>query len=144
MTSSSDFRDANLDNFQAAVISGRKFRDLGLDGAADEGEPGLPGWTVFLDVNEGGILNNPFGNGVCDVGGREMCAVTGQDGTYSIGQILPGVYRPSEVQQSPATFSRALPQCDLSWFTLTSTRSAKRRFDAWDSREQRHGAIPRL
>ena len=97
--SSSNFQNADLGNFEAAVVTGRKFRDLDRNGTADDGEPGLPGWTIFLDVNEDGILNNPFGDGVCDAGAREMCAVTGQDGIYSIGQILPGVYRPSEVQQ---------------------------------------------
>ncbi|MBN2473342.1 MAG: proprotein convertase P-domain-containing protein [Pirellulales bacterium] len=40
---------------QPADIRGRKWHDLDGDGVQDSGEPGLPGWIVYLDVNNNGI-----------------------------------------------------------------------------------------
>jgi subtilisin-like proprotein convertase family protein len=40
-----------------AKISGQKFDDLNADGVKDEGEPGLPGWTIYIDGNNNGILD---------------------------------------------------------------------------------------
>ena len=50
----------------AAEIHGRKIHDLNGNAQADEGEPGLPGWTIYLDVNEDGVadqstVTNEFG-----------------------------------------------------------------------------------
>jgi len=38
-------------------IRGSKFHDLDASGTWDEGEPGLEGWTVFLDQNNNGLLD---------------------------------------------------------------------------------------
>jgi hypothetical protein len=38
-------------------ILGRQFQDLDGDGNQDSGEAGLPGWTVYLDLNNNGILD---------------------------------------------------------------------------------------
>jgi subtilisin-like proprotein convertase family protein len=48
---------ANFGNRQAA-IRGQKWNDLDGDGAIDEGEPGLPGWTIYLDANGNGQFDN--------------------------------------------------------------------------------------
>lgn len=40
------------------TIRGVKFNDLDGDGLRDEGEPGLPGWTIYLDLNENGLLDS--------------------------------------------------------------------------------------
>ncbi len=37
------------------TISGSVFRDDDADGVRDAGEPGLPGWTVFRDLNNNGV-----------------------------------------------------------------------------------------
>ena len=70
------------------VISGVKFKDLDSDGVRDANEPGLFGWTIFIDAN---------GNGTLDSG--ETSTTTGADGNYSF--TLPaGTYTVYEVQQS--------------------------------------------
>lgn len=37
------------------TISGTVFRDDDADGTRDAGEPGLPGWTVYRDLNNNGV-----------------------------------------------------------------------------------------
>ena len=44
-------------NFAAATIRGGKWYDADQDGIWDAAEPGLPDWTVFLDLNGNGILD---------------------------------------------------------------------------------------
>ncbi len=39
------------------TISGQKWNDLDGDGEKDATEPGLAGWTIFLDGNDNGILD---------------------------------------------------------------------------------------
>ncbi len=65
-------------------IRGVKF----ADGTRDAEEGGLAGWTIFIDQN---------GNGQRDNG--EPTAVTGSDGTYSLGDLDPGTYTVGEVQK---------------------------------------------
>jgi len=69
---------------KSAEKTGTKFNDLNGNGVWDSGEPGLPGWTIFVDINGDGILTktgldpDPF-------------AITGSDGTYHIyGIPAPG------------------------------------------------------
>lgn len=52
-------------------ISGMKFNDLNNNGIKDNGEPGLAGWTIYLDTDNDGVL---------DPG--EKTTVTGADGSY--------------------------------------------------------------
>ena len=72
-----------------------KFEDLDADGAAREaGEPGLAGWTIYVDYDN---------DGVRDAG--EPLAVTAADGTYTITGINPGTWRVQEVLQAGWTNS---------------------------------------
>jgi len=46
---------------QNGSIQGQKWNDLNGDGIKDPGEPGLGGWTIFLDENDNGILDSTLG-----------------------------------------------------------------------------------
>lgn len=63
VTSGARLLDNNFGNWIPDIfpggISGQKWNDLNGDGVKDENEPGLEGWTVFLDVNGNGILDPP-------------------------------------------------------------------------------------
>ena len=42
----------NLGNFRlGSIVDGVKYHDLDGDGVRDANEPGLPGWTIYLDTN---------------------------------------------------------------------------------------------
>ena len=66
-----------------ASLSGSKFNDLDADGAWDQGENGLAGWTIKL-----------WRSGVAYAE-----AVTGAGGAYTFSGLLPGGYTLTEVQQ---------------------------------------------
>ncbi len=77
-------------NWTWATKSGTKFEDLDADGQPREaGEPGLPGWTIYVDHN---------GNGVWDAG--ELFDVTDANGDYTINNITPGAFYIREVPQA--------------------------------------------
>jgi hypothetical protein len=61
-------------------ISGMVFEDSNRNGLND-GEPGLPDWSVYIDANS---------NGVWDQG--EPVGVTDASGGYRLGDLLPGAY----------------------------------------------------
>lgn len=66
------------------TITGYKWNDLDADGGWDEGEPGLPGWTIKA-TNEGDSE-------------EEYTDVTGENGSYSI-EVPAGVWIVTEVNQ---------------------------------------------
>ena len=64
------------------ALSGFKFNDLNGDGIWDQpDEPGLAGWTIFIDTN---------GNEILDDG--ELSEVTDADGFYMFSPLVPGTY----------------------------------------------------
>ena len=73
--------------FQPISISGTVFHDLDVDGSEDPGEPGLVGWTVYLDTNNNSSL---------DPG--ETSTTTGAGGTYTFSNLGPGTYQVRDVQ----------------------------------------------
>jgi hypothetical protein len=80
---------ADVGNVQLASISGIKYNDLDGDGQRDPGEPGLAGWTIFLDRDADGALDPD-----------ETSTTTDADGRYSFTGLLPGAYTVAEVQQA--------------------------------------------
>ncbi|MFC1982624.1 hypothetical protein ACFLV5_02415, partial [Chloroflexota bacterium] len=60
-----------------ATKSGTKFNDLNMNGVND-GEPGLPGWTIFVDYDDDDVLD--FG---------EPYDITDANGDYEITGIAP-------------------------------------------------------
>jgi hypothetical protein len=78
-------------------IHGQKFNDRNGDGSKDAGEPGLPGWTIYIDAN---------GNSTFDVG--ETSTTTNTEGFYSFEGLTYGQYTVAEVQQ--AGWEQTFPQ----------------------------------
>ncbi|MEZ5145347.1 MAG: SdrD B-like domain-containing protein [Acidimicrobiales bacterium] len=70
-------------------VSGRVFDDLNDNGAADGGEPGLPGVTVTL-------------TGFDDQGPVNVVTTTDANGAFSFSNLRPGTYTVTESQ--PPTF----------------------------------------
>lgn len=93
-TSGAALTGNDFGNWTTATKSGMKFEDLDADGVKDAGEPGLAGWTIYVDYDNDGVL---------DAG--EPSAVTGAGGTYQITGIVPGTWRVKEVAQTDWTQS---------------------------------------
>lgn len=77
-----------FDGLLAGEIRGFKWHDENEDGVWDSNEPGLEGWTIYLDANE----NGQFDDG-------ETFTITGPDGSYAFIGIMPGTYFVGEVMQ---------------------------------------------
>ncbi len=78
---------------ESSHITGYKWNDLDGDGVWDDrgqpdGEPGMVGWTVFVDEN---------GDGVWDQDNELYYAVTDATGYYDIGPLPAGTYVVREV-----------------------------------------------
>lgn len=71
---------------KVSSISGLKFNDLDGDGIQDEGEGGLDGWTIFLDLDDNGTLDED-----------ETFITTDADGNYTFEDLDPGTYAIREV-----------------------------------------------
>ena len=76
------------------TVFGTVYEDLDSNGVKTPGENGVSGWTVYLDLDNSGTLNNDA------AGEPEPSAVTNVDGDYVISHLIPGTYRVSEVVQS--------------------------------------------
>tara|TARA_R110002111_G_scaffold177181_1_gene243203 strand:- start:6646 stop:12345 length:5700 start_codon:yes stop_codon:yes gene_type:complete len=65
-------------------------------------EPGLSGWTIYIDANNDAVLNWTDGNfnGVWDQGEGELWTVTGLDGTYVLANVPTGEHIVREVLRS--------------------------------------------
>jgi len=86
----------NFGDFAAALKRGVKFEDLDGDGERDDGEPGLPGWTIhaYRDENHNHLLDQAeFDKGPADSG------QTDEDGAYRF-DLDPGNYIIVEVLQA--------------------------------------------
>jgi protocatechuate 3,4-dioxygenase beta subunit len=73
-------------NFELITISGMKFEDLNGNGTKELNEPGLPGWTIQLDKDANGSVDDT--------------RTTDANGNYSFTDLGPGVYRLREVLQA--------------------------------------------
>jgi len=83
-------------------LSGNIFNDFNRNGVHDSGEPGLAGWTVYLDLKRDGH-NDP----------GDPTTVTDANGNYTFSNIAAGSYQvglvtqPGWTQSSPAGAFRA-------------------------------------
>jgi hypothetical protein len=71
------------------AIYGAKWNDVNGNGVWEQpDEPGLAGWTIFLDTNENGELDDD-----------ETWTITAADGSYSFAGLSAGEYVLAEVMQ---------------------------------------------
>ena len=71
--------DFNADAPSVGSVAGVIFHDQDENQSLDPGESGLPGFTVYVDTNN---------NGVLDTG--EQSTTSAADGSYSISNVTPG------------------------------------------------------
>ena len=74
-----------------ATIEGYLWDDLNQNGAWDQGEPGMAGWTIYLDLKNSGQFDQ-----------GDPSVVTGADGSYIFANLAPGTYR---VADFPSQFA---------------------------------------
>ncbi|MFM7159432.1 MAG: collagen binding domain-containing protein, partial [Planctomycetaceae bacterium] len=93
-----------LKGLSSTRVVGTVYQDDNSDGVRNNGENGVQGWRVYVDLDASGTYNQDA------LGDWEPSALTNADGDFSISKLLPGVYRVAEVVQpgwSPtATVSR--------------------------------------
>jgi len=77
-----------------SAIVGNVYDDADASGNKTGGDIELELWTVFLDLDNSGTLNNQTD------GTPEPSAETGTNGEYAINAVLPGLYRVTEVVQA--------------------------------------------
>ena len=88
-SSGSNISGVLFGNFQLVSIGGTKFQDTNGNGIRNAGEPGLQGFTIFLDSNNNRLL---------DTG--ETSTTTDINGNFSFSNLALGTYRVREVVQS--------------------------------------------
>ena len=81
----------NFGLFHAGSITGTKFGDINGNGIFDQGEHGLPNFTIFIDANN---------NHVLDPG--ELSTITNANGTFTFTKLGPGTLNG---QPNPVTFN---------------------------------------
>jgi hypothetical protein len=82
-----------IGNFRFGSIAGTKFEDRNANGIKDPGEPGLSGFTVFIDANNNGTLDS-----------GEQSTVTDNSGNYVLNNLGPATLLG---QPNPETFNGA-------------------------------------
>lgn len=100
-------RDAGS-QVRGGQIYGVKYNDLDGDGRRDAGEPGQPGWTLFIDAN---------GNGKLDAG--ERSTVTDSQGRYSFLNLDIG--QSYNIVEIPQSFTVPTSPMGGAEFSLLST-----------------------
>lgn len=69
-------------------IEGYKFDDLNANTIWDDGEPALPGWEIFLDLNNNGAYEASEPNAVTDPNGFYRFEYMSAPATYRVREIL--------------------------------------------------------
>ncbi len=96
----------NFGNFDKISIGGQKFNDLNYNGKKDDGEPGLPGWTIVLTIER--VMDQPPAEELHAF--TEISTVTDENGNYAFTDLGPGTYGLSEVQQNGWTQTTPNPE----------------------------------
>ncbi|MGB4710281.1 MAG: SdrD B-like domain-containing protein [Fuerstiella sp.] len=96
---SDDLSDLHgADRYRASEIHGVKFEDVNGNGVRDTGESGIPGVTIFIDLNRDNVFDE----------GTEPSTLTGSDGSYEFLNLDVGAYIVREVV--PAGWTQTFPR----------------------------------
>lgn len=97
----------NFGNYQFSSISGTKYNDLNKNGVRDEGEAGIPGWSIQLEKFDDYYFSHTDEYGINDgyLAINDVPSLTDDQGNYSFTNLTPGKYRVSEIQQAGWTQS---------------------------------------
>jgi FG-GAP-like repeat/Bacterial Ig domain/RTX calcium-binding nonapeptide repeat (4 copies) len=91
-----------IDPDATGIIAGQKFEDLNGDGILDLNEPGLNGWTIFLDENQNFTFDQGEPTAVTqdlDVDGNSVIDPFTEQGIYFFLDLPAGEYHVGEVPQ---------------------------------------------
>ena len=80
---------ADFDPNIYSVIRGRAFVDRNSNGTADAGEPGIPGWTLYLDLDDDG-QHDP----------AEPIRTTDANGEYAFEDLIANTYHIAQLTQN--------------------------------------------
>ena len=81
-------------SLMAGDLAGIIFNDLNVNGVNDKTDPGLAGWTVFVDTNNDGRLTAGEPNTVSDVKGK-YSLVGLPAGNVSVYEVLKAGFKPT-------------------------------------------------
>ncbi|HYD35405.1 MAG TPA: SdrD B-like domain-containing protein [Vitreimonas sp.] len=98
-------------NFELATITGTKWNDITPNGTRELGEPGLSGWTIYVDANNNQTLD-----------GNEQFTFTDAYGNYTLSGFPLGTYSVCEVQQN---YWRQMFPANNGCHTITVTESGQ-------------------
>ena len=76
-------------------IHGQEFHDLDRDGFNEAGEPGLVGWTIYLDRNDNGVLDGTEPSTTTDSHGEYAFTDLAPFTTYIVRQVPAGILGPN-------------------------------------------------
>ena len=87
--------DVNFGNWNPPLgsLHGTKFHDLNGNGVQDANEPGLPGWTILLQDEDGQVISTE----------------TDSDGNYWFMDILPGNFHITELFEPGSGWTMTAP-----------------------------------
>jgi len=103
-------------------IEGAKYSDDNSNGVRDEGEPGLEGWTIYLDINNNGELDVDEPS-TLTIGDDPATSGTDESGMYRFTEVPPDRYvvrelqRPGWTQTGPDSEAGVFQLADLDGVT---------------------------
>jgi len=99
---------------QLGNIQGQVWNDVNKDGKKNDSELSLTGWTIFLDEDEDGILDQ-----------GELSTVSNVNGFYSFNNLEVGNYLVAAVQQSDWLRTNPLAITNYQWSDSNSANGPK-------------------
>jgi len=87
----SNINFGNTHEKQRTEIMGMKWHDINGNGKIDDGEPGLANVTIFLDLNDNGVLEENEPSKITDKQGRYIFSNL-EAGTYVVREVVPAGY----------------------------------------------------